>query len=123
MHCGTVACSAGLAPTDMAERGCPSSCYVQALVSEGKVRHLGLSEVSAEEVRAAHAIHPISAVELEWSLFTRDAEVRHAWRCNAGGCNWGGLGAGGWQQRPRGDPAACVEATTHLPDPRELSCQ
>ncbi|KAL4425309.1 hypothetical protein ABPG75_009325 [Micractinium tetrahymenae] len=47
---------------------------LKRLVGEGKVRYLGLSEVSAAQVRAAHAIHPITCVELEWSLFTRDAE-------------------------------------------------
>jgi aryl-alcohol dehydrogenase-like predicted oxidoreductase len=44
------------------------------LVREGKVRHLGLSEVTAKEVRAAAAVHPIAAVQSEWSLFTRDIE-------------------------------------------------
>lgn len=44
------------------------------LVSEGKVRHLGLSEVTGDELRQAHAIHPIAAVQSEWSLFTRDVE-------------------------------------------------
>jgi aryl-alcohol dehydrogenase-like predicted oxidoreductase len=44
------------------------------LVKEGKVRYLGLSEVSAEDLRKAHAVHPITAVQLEWSLWTRDAE-------------------------------------------------
>ncbi|MEV6776136.1 aldo/keto reductase [Streptomyces syringium] len=44
------------------------------LVAEGKVRHLGLSEVSPGELRAAHAVHPIAAVQSEWSLFSRDVE-------------------------------------------------
>ncbi|MGD3106313.1 aldo/keto reductase [Streptomyces sp. YGL11-2] len=44
------------------------------LVTEGKVRHLGLSEVTASELRAAHAVHPIAAVQSEWSLFSRDIE-------------------------------------------------
>ena len=44
------------------------------LVNEGKVRHLGLSEVSAETLRAAHAVHPITALQSEWSLFTRELE-------------------------------------------------
>lgn len=44
------------------------------LVAEGKVRFLGLSEVSAGELREAHAIHPISAVQTEWSLFSRHVE-------------------------------------------------
>lgn len=46
------------------------------LVTAGKVRHLGLSEVTADELRAAHTIHPIAAVQSEWSLWSRDVE-RH----------------------------------------------
>lgn len=44
------------------------------LVAEGKVTHLGLSEVTANELRVAHAVHPIAAVQSEWSLFSRDIE-------------------------------------------------
>ncbi len=44
------------------------------LVAAGKVRHLGLSEVTGEELRAAHAVHPIAALQSEWSLFSRDVE-------------------------------------------------
>jgi aryl-alcohol dehydrogenase-like predicted oxidoreductase len=44
------------------------------LVSEGKVAHLGLSEVSADTLRAACAVHPIAALQSEWSLFTRELE-------------------------------------------------
>jgi aryl-alcohol dehydrogenase-like predicted oxidoreductase len=44
------------------------------LVSEGKVAHLGLSEVSPETLRAACAVHPIAALQSEWSLFTREIE-------------------------------------------------
>ncbi|MGC4936032.1 aldo/keto reductase [Gordonia sp. DT30] len=43
-------------------------------VAAGKVRHLGLSEVTASELRAAHAVHPIAAVQSEWSLWSRDVE-------------------------------------------------
>ncbi|MGQ5637227.1 MULTISPECIES: aldo/keto reductase [unclassified Streptomyces] len=46
------------------------------LVREGKVKHLGLSEVTAGELRAAHAVHPIAAVQSEWSLFSRDIEAK-----------------------------------------------
>ncbi|WOT37169.1 aldo/keto reductase [Streptomyces coeruleorubidus] len=46
------------------------------LVREGKVKHLGLSEVTADELRAAHAVHPIAAVQSEWSLFSRDIEPK-----------------------------------------------
>jgi aryl-alcohol dehydrogenase-like predicted oxidoreductase len=44
------------------------------LVAAGKVRHLGLSEASADTVRRAAAVHPIAALQSEWSLFTRDLE-------------------------------------------------
>ncbi|WP_328298469.1 aldo/keto reductase [Streptomyces sp. NBC_00435] len=44
------------------------------LVREGKVRHLGLSEVTGAELREAHAVHPIAALQSEWSLFSRDVE-------------------------------------------------
>jgi aryl-alcohol dehydrogenase-like predicted oxidoreductase len=44
------------------------------LVAEGKVRHLGLSEASAETIRRAHAVHPIAALQSEYSLWTRDLE-------------------------------------------------
>ncbi|MFK4116932.1 MULTISPECIES: aldo/keto reductase [Streptomyces] len=46
------------------------------LVREGKVKHLGLSEVTADELRAAQAVHPIAALQSEWSLFSRDIERR-----------------------------------------------
>ncbi|MGE5516084.1 MAG: aldo/keto reductase [Bacteroidota bacterium] len=45
------------------------------LVKQGKVRALGLSEVSAATLRRAHAVHPIAAVQSEYSLFTRDPEA------------------------------------------------
>ena len=44
------------------------------LVAQGKVRHLGLSEASAETIRRAHAVHPITAVQSEYSMWTRDVE-------------------------------------------------
>ena len=45
------------------------------LVTQGKVAHLGLSEVNAETLRAACAVHPIAALQSEWSLFTRGLEA------------------------------------------------
>jgi len=44
------------------------------LVAAGKVRHLGISEAAPATVRRAHAVHPISAGQYEWSLFSRDLE-------------------------------------------------
>jgi aryl-alcohol dehydrogenase-like predicted oxidoreductase len=47
---------------------------MKELVEAGKVRHLGLSEASAATIRRAHAVHPITALQTEYSLFTRDLE-------------------------------------------------
>lgn len=47
---------------------------VGELVTEGKVRHLGLSEAGAATIRRAHAVHPVTAVQSEYSLWTRDPE-------------------------------------------------
>jgi aryl-alcohol dehydrogenase-like predicted oxidoreductase len=45
------------------------------LVQEGKVRYVGVSEVTAEQLERAHATHPVTAVQSEWSLWTRDLEA------------------------------------------------
>ncbi|MGY0466277.1 aldo/keto reductase [Kitasatospora sp. cg17-2] len=45
------------------------------LVAEGKVRYIGLSEASGETIRRAHAVHPVTAVQSEYSLWTRDVEA------------------------------------------------
>jgi aryl-alcohol dehydrogenase-like predicted oxidoreductase len=47
---------------------------VAELVAEGKVRHIGLSEAGAATIRRAHAVHPIAALQSEYSLWTRDPE-------------------------------------------------
>ena len=47
---------------------------VSEMIQAGYVRHIGLSEVNVEQVRRAHAVHPISFVEIEYSLWTRDIE-------------------------------------------------
>lgn len=47
---------------------------MKGLVESGKVRHLGISEASSETIRKANAVHPITAVQTEWSLWTRDVE-------------------------------------------------
>ncbi len=45
------------------------------LVKEGKIKHIGLCEVSAATLRRAHAVHPVTAVQTEYSLWTRDVEA------------------------------------------------
>ena len=53
------------------------------LVRAGKVRHLGLSEVSAATLRRAHAVHPIATVQSEYSLWSRDVEAEVLPACRA----------------------------------------
>ncbi|XP_021724433.1 probable aldo-keto reductase 4 [Chenopodium quinoa] len=48
---------------------------LKKLVEEGKIKYIGLSEASASTIRRAHAVHPLTAVQLEWSLWTRDVEA------------------------------------------------
>jgi aryl-alcohol dehydrogenase-like predicted oxidoreductase len=45
------------------------------LVTEGKVRHIGLSEAGVDTIRRAHAVHPVTALQSEYSLWTRDSEA------------------------------------------------
>ncbi|KAJ8632851.1 hypothetical protein MRB53_026187 [Persea americana] len=47
---------------------------LKRLVEEGKVKYIGLSEASPDTIRRAHAVHPITALQMEWSLWTRDIE-------------------------------------------------
>ncbi|XP_058738644.1 perakine reductase-like [Vicia villosa] len=47
---------------------------LKKLVEEGKIKYVGLSEASADTIRRAHAVHPITAVQMEWSLWTREIE-------------------------------------------------
>ncbi|XP_017626558.1 probable aldo-keto reductase 1 isoform X1 [Gossypium arboreum] len=47
---------------------------LKKLVEEGKIKYIGISEASPETIRRAHAVHPLTAVQLEWSLWTRDVE-------------------------------------------------
>jgi aryl-alcohol dehydrogenase-like predicted oxidoreductase len=60
-----------------ADKSTPIEITVRAmaeLVKEGKVKHLGLSEVSAATLRRAHAVHPIAALQVEYSPFVLDIE-------------------------------------------------
>lgn len=47
---------------------------LKELIAEGKIKYIGLSECTPQELRRAHAVHPISAIQMEWSLNTRDLE-------------------------------------------------
>ncbi|RVW38027.1 Perakine reductase, partial [Vitis vinifera] len=47
---------------------------LKKLVEEGKIKYIGLCEASSDTIRRAHAVHPITAIEMEWSLWTREIE-------------------------------------------------
>lgn len=47
---------------------------LKKLVEEGKIKYIGLSEASPDTIRRAHAVHPISALQMEWSLWSRDIQ-------------------------------------------------
>lgn len=47
---------------------------LKKLVEEGKIKYIGLSEASVDTIRRAHAVHPISAIQMEYSLWARDIE-------------------------------------------------
>jgi aryl-alcohol dehydrogenase-like predicted oxidoreductase len=71
---------------------------VQELIQQGKVKHFGLSEASAKTIRRAHAVQPVSAVQSEYSLWTRDVEqngvLAACEELGIGFVPWGPLGAG-----------------------------
>lgn len=48
---------------------------LKKLVEEGKIKYFGLSDASASTIRRAHAVHPVTAVQLDWTLATRDVEA------------------------------------------------
>ena len=71
---------------------------LKELIAEGKVRHYGLSEVSAQTIRRAHAVHPVTAVQSEYSLWTRGVEengvLAACEELDIGFVPWSPLGAG-----------------------------
>jgi len=79
------------------------------LVEEGKVRHLGLSEAAPATIRRAHAVHPIAALQTEYSLWTRDVETEILATCR-------GLGLGFVAYSPLGRGFL----TARLKDPATL---
>jgi aryl-alcohol dehydrogenase-like predicted oxidoreductase len=71
---------------------------LKELIGEGKVKHYGLSEASAETIRRAHAVHPVTAVQSEYSLWTRNVEqngvLAACEELGIGFVPWSPLGAG-----------------------------
>lgn len=81
------------------------------LVREGKVRYLGLSEMSAETVRKAHAVHPITALQTEYSLFERTVEARGIMKAMADM----GIGFVAYSPLGRGFLSGNIRSTDDLP--------
>jgi aryl-alcohol dehydrogenase-like predicted oxidoreductase len=71
---------------------------LKELIGEGKIKHYGLSEASARTIRRAHAVHPLAAVQSEYSLWTRDVEqngvLAACEELGIGFVPWSPLGAG-----------------------------
>lgn len=81
------------------------------LVKAGKIRHIGLSEVRGETLRRAHAVHPITAVQSEYSLWTRDHETDVMPVCRELG-----VGFVGYSPLGRGFLTGAVTGTDGLPE-------
>jgi len=80
------------------------------LVHQGKVRFLGLSEAGAETIRRAHAVHPITALQSEYSLWTRDSEKEVL-----GVCRELGIGFVPYSPLGRGFLTGQIKKREHLP--------
>ncbi len=90
------------------------------LVEQGKVRHIGLSEASGRTLRRAHAVYPITALETEYSLWTRDAEKEWLPTCRELGVTYvayAPLGRGFLGAKIRG-PDSLIEGDRRHQHPR-----
>ncbi|KAF5951077.1 hypothetical protein HYC85_013070 [Camellia sinensis] len=74
---------------------------LKKLVEEGKIKYVGLSEAPASTIRRAHVVHPITAVQLEWSLWTRDAEEEIIPTCRNWDFAYSPLGRGFFSSRAK----------------------
>ncbi|MEV6337278.1 aldo/keto reductase [Nocardia vinacea] len=80
------------------------------LVQAGKVRYLGISEASAATIRGAHAVHPVTALQSEWSLWTRDIEAEVLPTCRELG-----IGIVPFSPLGRGFLTGAITSTADLP--------
>ncbi|KAK4341484.1 hypothetical protein RND71_039985 [Anisodus tanguticus] len=84
---------------------------LKKLVEEGKIKYIGLSEACASTIRRAHAVHPITAVQMEWSLWTRDLEEEVVPTCRELG-----IGIVPYSPLGRGFFSAGAKLIENLPD-------
>lgn len=89
-------------------------------VEAGKIREIGLSEVSAATLRRAHAVHPVAALQTEYSLWTRDAEIAALDACAELGTAFVAFSpvARGFLGNVVDDPAALPQGDIRIPMPR-----
>jgi aryl-alcohol dehydrogenase-like predicted oxidoreductase len=83
---------------------------LSALVAAGKVRYLGISEASADSIRRAHAVHPVTALQSEWSLWTRGIEAEIVPTCRELG-----IGIVPFSPLGRGFLTGAITSTAELP--------
>lgn len=88
---------------------------VKELITQGKVRYFGLSEASAQTIRRAHAVHPVAAVQSEYSLWTRDPERNGVLAM----CEALGIGFVPFSPLGAGFLTGKIETTTQL-DPKDF---
>ncbi|CAI0397710.1 unnamed protein product [Linum tenue] len=91
---------------------------LKELVEEGKIKYIGLSEASASTIRRAHAVHPITAVQLEWSLWCRDVEEEIVPTCRELGIGivaYSPLGRGFLSSGPKPLKSCCSTIWQYLP--------
>ncbi len=83
---------------------------VKELIEAGKVRHYGLSEASARTIRRAHAVHPVAAVQSEYSLWTRNVEKNGV----LAACEDLGIGFVPWSPLGAGFLTGKIDANTEI---------
>jgi len=83
---------------------------VKALIEEGKVKHYGLSEASARTIRRAHQVHPVAAVQSEYSLWTRNVETNGV----LAACDDLGIGFVPWSPLGAGFLTGKIDANTEI---------
>jgi aryl-alcohol dehydrogenase-like predicted oxidoreductase len=88
---------------------------IKDLIGEGKVKHFGLSEASSKTIRRAHAVQPVTAVQSEYSLWTRDPEAEILPTCEELG-----IGFVPWSPLGQGFLTGKVDATTTLDPASDL---
>ncbi|KAH7859045.1 hypothetical protein Vadar_030795 [Vaccinium darrowii] len=92
---------------------------LKKLVEEGKIKYIGLSEASPATIRRAHAVHPITAIQLEWSLWSRDVEEEIVPTCRELGIGivaYSPLGRGFFSSGPKmAENWATGDFREHLP--------